>query len=168
MSEIQMALADGQQEVDALKAAAASCAESWTKAGTPGKWSPSQLVEHVALSLEASALDMRGERSTLPQLPGIVRPLARVFLFNRVLQREAFPKAKTNKAMNPAQGPGSVAEGQARLDAAWKTFSDAALAAGLGSFEAESRVFGRVHLRDYVRFQLLHARHHRLQLPGQK
>lgn len=168
MSEIQQALSEGQHEVDALKAAASSCAETWMTTPAPGKWSPSQLVEHVARSLEESALDMRGERSKLPQLPALVRPIARMFLFNRVLQKEAFPKAKTNKAMDPERGPATPAESHARLDASWKAFSDSALAVGIGGGEAASRVFGRVHLKDYVRFQLLHARHHRLQLPGQR
>ncbi len=64
---------------DFLEAATAR-EDVWTKPRAPGKWSPSQLVEHVARSLEESANEVRGLRSKFPNLPFFLRPVARAFL----------------------------------------------------------------------------------------
>jgi len=52
--------------VNDLLAAAKAREAVWTEPRAPGKWSPSQLVEHVARSLEESANEVRGVRSKFP------------------------------------------------------------------------------------------------------
>src|SRR5437899_729825 len=90
---------------------------AWTSPRAPGKWSPSQIVEHVARSLEESANMAAGRPSKFPRLPGVLHPIVRGLLFKRVLRRAAFPKARTNKAMDPASGPATSAEGRTRVEA---------------------------------------------------
>jgi hypothetical protein len=68
----------------------------WAVARAPGKWSPSQIVEHVARSLEESANMATGRPSKFPGLPALVYPVVRGLLFRRVLRNAAFPKARTN------------------------------------------------------------------------
>jgi hypothetical protein len=140
------------------------CADVWAVPVRPGKWSPSQILEHVARSLEESGKDMLGQRSKLPQLPAPLRFLARHLGFNRVLKKEAIPAgAKANRALNPLEGPPTPSAGQDRLRSAWHEFEQAW---GRMDGPARSRLFGTVPASDYVRFQEIHTRHHQAQLLG--
>jgi len=148
---------------DFLEAATAR-EDVWTKPRAPGKWSPSQLVEHVARSLEESANEVRGLRSKFPNLPFFLRPVARAFLFNRVLRNGSFPKARTSRPFNPIEGPPSLADAQQRLDQALDAFMAACHECASGNQKVRSTVFGLVALDDYARFQECHTRHHTMQL----
>ena len=85
--------------VNDLLAAAKAREAVWTEPRAPGKWSPSQLVEHVARSLEESANEVRGVRSKFPNLPFFLRPVARTLLFNRVLRKGTFPPSPDERAI---------------------------------------------------------------------
>ena len=125
MRDINTALAASKQAVEQLIAGGEHYGVAWSVPRVPGKWSPSQIVEHVARSLEESANMAVGRPSKFPRLPGVVRPIVRGLLFKRVLRMGAFPKAKTNKAMNPVSGPATAAEGRARLETAHQKFDEA-------------------------------------------
>jgi hypothetical protein len=150
--------------VNDLLEAAKARGDVWTKPRAPGKWSPSQLVEHVARSLEESANEVRGVRSKFPNLPFFLRPVARAFLFNRVLRKSSFPKARTSRPFNPIEGPPSLADAQRRLDQALNAFMAACHECASANREVRSTVFGVVPLDDYARFQECHTRHHTMQL----
>src|ERR1051325_4519586 len=109
MADMDRALAANREAVDELIAVSERTGHAWPVASAPGKWSPSQIVEHVARSLDESANLLSGAPTKLPSLPFFMRPIARGLLFNRVLRKRAFPKARTNKAMDPASGPGTPA-----------------------------------------------------------
>ena len=132
----------------------------------PGKWSPSQVVEHVARSLDESANVVSGAPSKFPKLPFFLRPVARGMLFNRVLRNGAFPKARTNKAMNPAEGPATPAAARTRLEEAHARFDRACRASATSGGVVSSATFGNVSVSDYARFMELHTRHHCRQMPG--
>src|SRR5919201_5214406 len=102
MTELETVLAGNRNAIRDLVAAAENAAGAWTVPRAPGKWSPSQVVEHVARSLDESANVVSGAPSKFPKLPFFLRPVARGMLFNRVSRNGAFPKARTNKAINPA------------------------------------------------------------------
>jgi hypothetical protein len=157
MAEINAALAACKDATDRLIAAAETSGPAWATPRAPGKWSPSQIVEHVARSLEESANVAAGRPSKFPKLPAILHPVVRGFLFKRVLRNSAFPKARTNKAMDPASGPATPAEGRVRLEAAQRKFDAACreLASRGGT-----TIFGAVGVEDYIRFMELHTRHH--------
>jgi hypothetical protein len=150
--------------VEAMIQTAPRTATQWATSPAPGTWSPSQLVEHVALALEASADDIAGRPSRFPNLPRPIRFLARKFLFDRVLRTGAFPKARTNSALNPASGPPTPAAGAARLEAAWGRLSATCATAAARDHQMTSTIFGRVGLVDYIRFQTQHTWHHHRQL----
>ena len=87
----------------------------------PGKWSPSQVVEHVGLVLEESANVVSGTPSKFPTLPAFVRPMVRRLLFNRVLKKRGIPpgifgvplfSASTSSLISllPARVPSSATE----------------------------------------------------------
>ena len=85
MSVIMKELGAARTAVDELLQSIARCVENWQEPRAPGKWSPSQIVEHLARALEESAKDMSGKQSKLPRLPRPMRFLARHLLFNRVV-----------------------------------------------------------------------------------
>lgn len=160
MADVNVALEANSAAVREMIAAAEQCGSAWTTPRAPGKWSPCQVVEHVARALEESANVVSGAPSKFPTLPVFVRPLVRGLLFKRVLKKNAFPKAKTNKAMDPASGPATTAEGRARLEGALAKFDQACRERAAGGQHVQSTVFGTVSVADYATFMAVHTRHH--------
>jgi len=163
---IQTHLAANRAAVDELLAAAERAKAAWNAPCAPGKWSPSQIVEHVARVLEESAKVVVGAPSAFPSLPRFLRPLVRGLYFSRTLKKNAFPKSKTPQAFHPPTGPADPARARARLEAALGDFERACTTQAARSDSVTSSVFGTVSLEDYARFQELHTRHHARQLPG--
>jgi len=166
MTEVNDVLLANRAAVNELIAAAERCGPAWSTPRAPGKWSPSQVVEHVARSLDESANVVSGAPSKFPTLPFFLRPVVRAFLFNRVLRTNAFPKAKTNKAMNPASGPATPGEGRVRLERVLARFDRECRACASGGRSVASATFGTVSVEDYARFLELHTRHHCKQMPA--
>src|SRR5215472_7692397 len=100
MTDIDTALAANRDAIEQLIRAGEQSGATWLAPRAPGKWSPSQIVEHVARGLDEAANIVAG-RPTLPMPPAVVRLIAR-FMFKRVLRKAVFPKGfKAHKAMNP-------------------------------------------------------------------
>src|SRR6266446_6354282 len=156
MANIEAALAACNYATHDLIAAADRCGSTWAVAPAPGKWSASQIVEHVARSLEESANVAAGRPSKFPKLPAVLHPVVRGLLFKRVLRKAAFPKAKTNKALDPASGPTTPAEGRVRLETAHEKFDEACRQLASRGEAIRTTVFGAVGVEDYVRFMELH------------
>ncbi len=165
MAETGQVLSATRTAVSDLAAAADASGSEWTTPRASGKWSPSQVVEHVARALEESAHVVAGVPSKFPTLPGVVRPIVRALFFNRVLRNGAFPKARTVKPLDPLSGPATPAEGRARLEAALAEFEKACRERAARGERVPSTVFGSVSVADFARFQEIHARHHRKQMP---
>lgn len=167
MADVAEALRQNRAAVGELLAAAEGAHAVWAQPRAPGKWSPAQLVEHVARALEQSGRAIAGQPTDFPKFPGFLRPLLRGFFFNKVLKSGRFPGgARTNKAFDPATGPATPADARVRVEAALGKLEQAARARGDGEQRVNSTVFGWVTLHDYVMFQAVHTRHHRRQLPG--
>ena len=164
MPDINAALAASKEAIEQLIVAGERTGPAWTASRAPGKWSPSQIVEHVARSLEESANMAAGRPSKFPKLPAVIHPVVRGLLFKRVLKKAAFPKAKTNKAMDPASGPATPSEGRARLVSAHQKFDEACRQIASQGERMRTTVFGAVRVEDYVRFMELHTRHHGRQM----
>jgi DinB family protein len=168
MTDIDIALAGSKDAIEQMIVAGERTGSAWTTPRAPGKWSPSQIVEHVARSLEESANMAAGRPSKFPTLPAVIRPVVRSLLFNRVLRNAAFPKAKTNKAMDPVSGPATPAEGRARLDTAHQKFEEACRQIASHDGRIRTTIFGVVSVRDYVRFMEIHTRHHNKQMANRQ
>ncbi len=168
MTDLNGALAGNRAAVSELIATAERAGSAWTVPCAPGKWSPSRVVEHVALSLEQSANVVAGAASKFPSLPGFLRPLVRILFFNRILKKGVFPKAKTPKALDPASGPATPAQARVRMEGALAKFDQACRARVASGQKVASTIFGTVSVEDYARFQELHVRHHCKQMPGQR
>jgi hypothetical protein len=164
MADLTRALQDTRVALAEMAEAAERSGARWTAPRAPGKWSPSQVVEHVALSFEESAKVLAGQPSRFPRLPSLIRPVVRAVFFRRVLDKGAFPKARTNRAMNPDVGPSTPAEGRVRLEQAFARFERESVALHAAGRPVPSEVFGPVSVPDYARFQELHTRHHLKQM----
>ncbi len=160
MADVTTVIAANREAVSELVAASERCGPVWTTPRAPGKWSPSQIVEHVARSIEESANMMAGAPTKFVTLPFFLRPVARTLLFKRVLRTGGFPKARTNKAMDPQSGPATPAEARARLENALAKFDREVRARAQTSDTVTSSAFGIIAVADYARFIEIHTRHH--------
>ena len=166
MPDIDRPLAELRAAVGELVAATERAGASWTKPRAPGKWSPSQVVEHVARIMEESANVADGRPSRFPTMHFLLRPILRILFFKRTLRRNDFPKMKAIDAFVPIAGPGTAADGRDRLQGAITLFDQACRARAASGQEVASTIFGAVPVADFARFQELHIRHHYLQMPG--
>ncbi|MEP6591965.1 MAG: DinB family protein [Gemmatimonadota bacterium] len=167
MSDLDVALVKLGTASAELLVAADNCAASWTVPRALGKWSPAQVVEHVARSFDESVKVVAGEPSSFPVLPRLIRPIVRAIFFTKAIKRGVFPTgAKTNKPLDPEAGSATPSAARARLDAAVAGFAQACRAQVAAGHPVMSTVFGAVPVVDYVRFQELHVRHHTGQMPG--
>ncbi|HMG97148.1 MAG TPA: DUF1569 domain-containing protein [Gemmatimonadaceae bacterium] len=166
MPDIDRPLAELRAAVGELVAAADRAGASWTRPRAPGKWSPSQVVEHVARIMEESANVADGRPSKFPTMHFLLRPVIRILFFKRTLWRNDFPKMKAIDAFVPIAGPGTPADGRDRLQGALTLFDQACRARTASGQKVASTMFGAVPVADFARFQELHVRHHIMQMPG--
>ena len=165
MADVDDVLAANRAAVLDLVAAAERSAATWTTPRAPGKWSPSQVVEHVARGLEEGANVVSGAPS-IPMPPALLRLVARLF-FYRILKKGVFPKGfKSHKAMDPASGPATPAEARVRLEGAFARFDQECRRRDASGQHVVSTGFGTVSVEDFVRFNAIHTRHHGKQMPG--
>lgn len=137
--------------------------ERWAAPRAPGKWSPAQVVEHVALAYETNTQLFRGP---VPGgAPRWVRPLIRKFLLGLVLRRGDFPRrSRAPKVMEPnvSQSAGPPSELLPRLQSAVDVFQTSAAAHPRDTLDHP--YFGHVPLTDIVKLSEIHTRHHAAQL----
>ena len=164
MRTIDSALAASREAAEQLLSDAESLGPAWATPRAPGKWSPSQIVEHVARSLDATAALAHGQPSSFPKLPVVVHPLLRI-VFRRLLNARSWPKGKTTRAMNPDAGPSTAMEGRARLQAAHARYEAACRELAARGAPIRTPMFGAVPVEDFVQFMAQHIRHHWRQLP---
>ena len=165
MAKLKGVLAANREAVDTLLAAAENAESVFTTPRAPGKWSPSQVVEHVARTLDESARMVTGEQVRFPRVPALFRPVVRRVFFNRVVRTGSFPKAKTRKPFDPESGPATPAAARTRLNEAFGRFREACQTDAPVDGKVRSETFGAVPLADYVRFVAAHTRHHTKQIP---
>lgn len=139
--------------------------DAWTRPPAAGKWSPAQVAEHVAITMDQSVKILEG-RSTPVSLPRLLRPLVRRFMLRPILQRGRFMRGgKAPKDFLPSAGGVLQAEVAAALERSLFAYEQSIARQRQGGHDTfEHPVFGRIPLADYVRLNELHARHHEAQL----
>jgi DinB family protein len=149
-----------------LSAARAVVPGSFAKPRAEGKWSPAQIAEHLAKSYEMS-LEMLTGRYAGPRPPFLVRPFVRFFLLRPVLQKGAFARPfQSPSPLRASQDPGLPDVVLPRLERASRAVEQAVLAEqAAGRTRVDHAFFGRIPIADHLRFQVIHTRHHRRQLP---
>lgn len=98
MADLETALNTHHQVAEAFLAAAGAVPTTqWGQPRLPGKWSPGQVVEHVALAYEVNRGVLQG-RAPAVTAPRFLRPLIRRFGLEPVLRRGRFiPGSKSLK-----------------------------------------------------------------------
>ena len=167
MVDLSMALAANLTAVRDFNAATDTLGAVWTTPRAPGKWSPAQLAEHIAVSYEVSSRMLRGEDVGLRPVPRLLRPLLRWFVIRNILETGNFGRpARTFKPFEPVSPSANPAAARARLDASVAAFEKQVRAGTpIGDFTFVHPAFGKLHVSDYVRLQEVHTRHHMKQLP---
>ena len=165
----QAALALHRSSIETFLAAAEAVPEArWMLPVAEGKWSPGQIAEHLSLSLEAVAREVRGESSMRYRLSWWKRLWARHRYLPGILKKKRFPSgARAPRETRPAEETAPRGEALARLRAA---------NAGIERVYAETPRAARRRLRhpyfgaltapDFFGVIALHALHHRSQLPS--
>jgi uncharacterized protein DUF1569 len=97
MVDVSTVIAANREAVNELIAASERCHAVWTTPRASGKWSPSQIVEHVARSIEESANMMAGAPTKFVALPFFLRPVARTLPFRRVLRTDFRTRRRTRR-----------------------------------------------------------------------
>lgn len=138
--------------------------EAWQRSSAPGKWSPAEVTEHVALVYERT----RGLlHSPSPGgVPRLLRPIIRYLYVRPILRTGRFPaNGKAPGAFRPSASPAKTEDLCARLRATADEFeADVERLASQGEVAVDHPIFGRVKLADSLRFLALHTAHHRRQL----
>src|SRR5262245_45863830 len=168
MSDLQSTILDNREAVDAFIASARAVPQSaWAKPRAPGKWSPAQVTEHVAIVYEGAKAIVDGT-FTGRSAPCLVRPLIRLIAVNSILRTGRFKTGlKAPRFFQPAatSTTTSLDDLAARLRASAGAFEAAVESAATQSRSfVDHPMFGRVGLADYTRLQAIHTRHHAPQL----
>ena len=166
MASVKSTIADNRDAVDAFIATARTVPPSaWTTPPAPGKWSPGQVTEHVAIAYERSREILNGKFSGR-SMPRALRPLIRILAFNPIIRTGRFrPGVKAPAPFQPTASPASITDLAARLRGAAAAFeADVETAAEEGRTTVNHPFFGRVAIVDYARLQAIHTRHHAQQL----
>ena len=168
MSDLDTAIADNHQAVDEFTGAARAVDPTrWTLPRAEGKWSPAQVVEHVALTYEYSRAVLNNSAPG-PAAPRFLRPLVRRFFVKPVLKRGSFkPNGKAPTMFQPSSSPEGPIDLLVRLETAVRLFENELRASDRsGRSTLDHPFFGAMPVTDYLRLQAIHARHHRAQLRG--
>jgi len=168
MTTLDDRIRENRDAVDRFVAAAELLpATQWNRETAPGKWSPAQIAEHVAISYELSAAAMRGAFPGTAA-PRFLRPVIRTFFLKPVLKSGRFARAaKAPKPFEPTAAPAASEVVLPRVRMASAALEQAITAeARAGRDTMDHPFFGSVSLADYVQLQAIHTSHHRGQLPG--
>jgi hypothetical protein len=166
MAELQDTIADNRRAIEAFIAGARAVpSAAWLRPRAPGKWSPAQVTEHIAIAYEVARAVVEGTYSGRAA-PRIVRLVIRAIGFNPIVRSGRFRRGtKAPAIFQPTESPASVGDLTGRLEAAAGGFVAAVEAAARqGQAVVDHPFFGRVALPDYTRLQAIHTRHHHEQL----
>lgn len=139
----------------------------WARSLAPGKWSPAQVAEHLALTYEGVLREVEGGSPLRVRLSAVHRALLRWLLLPHILFHRSFPlRAPAVRELRP-EGEAHPARDAVlpRLEALGERFErelDAAWRAGGG--RVTHPFFGSVPPTKALRFCAVHLEHHRRQL----
>ncbi len=167
MAEIEDVIAENRKATEQFLATARNVPpEKWAQPVTPGKWSPAQIVDHIAVTTEVALKAINGDPS-MGSIPKFLRFIPRKLGFDPTIRKRRFPEKQRGPAVfAPSAGHPSYETSVERLNraiAALETHVNGRMAKGEHSFEHS--FFGRVSIPDYIRFGTLHTQHHERQLP---
>ena len=168
MADPDAAITSNRRALSAfVDAAHAAPPALWAIPRAPGKWSPGQVAEHVALAYEQTRRMLQGSFDG-PARPRYQQLLARWIGLPQLLRRGVFGTGpfRTPDFIQPSGSPASSTVLLARLEAAAHDLEEdlAAVSDTPRRATVDHPIFGRVPLRDLLSFLVIHTNHHRPQL----
>jgi hypothetical protein len=138
---------------------------AWQQA-PPGKWTPAQIVEHLALALEMSATTFAARRAKEPMArrgTTLREKIGKVFTFG--LGRFPPGLRAPERTTPPPRVDGRAAEAHFRAAvAAWAAVERDLLPARRNDLFVKHPRLGDLTLEEWARFHDVHARHHARQI----
>ena len=167
MPTLEDVIAENRKATDHFLATARKVpAAKWAQPVAPGKWSPAQIVDHIAVTTEVALKAINGDPS-MGSIPKFLRFLPRKLGFDPTIKKGRFPeKQRGPKVFAPSPDHPAYEASAAKIERAITALEShvrTVLAAGTHSFEHS--FFGRIAIIDYIRFGTLHTEHHERQLP---
>ena len=149
-----------------LDAAAALPADAWTTPWQPGKWTPAEITEHLALTYRVFIGEATTGATMKLKLTPFRRRMLKLLLLPHMLFHRKFPKgARAPREVRPEAPAGSREEALEGLRGLGEQFERAAEAArGAGKPGLTHPYFGLVDWNRGLRFCALHIEHHRGQI----
>jgi len=138
---------------------------AWQQA-PPGKWTPAQIVEHLALALEMSATTFAARRAKEPMArrgTTFREKVGKVFTFG--LGRFPPGLRAPERTTPPPRVDGHAAEAHFRAAvAAWEGVERDLLPARRHDLFVKHPRLGDLTLEEWGRFHIVHSRHHTRQI----
>jgi hypothetical protein len=137
----------------------------WTRAPT-GKWSPAQIVEHLALSIETSGARF-AERSARPPVRRRSRGLVNHAAFWCVIRRGWFPsgfRAPAGARPGAAPAPRAVERRFRESHARFDMLASTLLPGRAADLFVRHPAIGDMTVEEWLRFHVVHCRHHARQV----
>jgi hypothetical protein len=156
-----------------LRAAGQIAASEWDRPPADGKWSAAEVVEHVRLSFDVMATEVKGGSGMRVVVSPWKAFVLRWLFLPRILRTGRFPRgSRAPKEVRPTPTSADRNEAMARLRVASEELSDAcARVASPRSRRLTHAYFGPLPLPTVLRLLARHTRHHEKQLaraPGQR
>ncbi len=141
-------------------------ADSEWERGPAGKWTPAQIVEHLALGLTLSAATFQSRRNHAPMKRRRRTPaeqVARLFIFG--LRRFPPGRKAPERTTPPPQIDRRAAEAHflAAIEA-WDQVDRALLPERRADLFVKHPRMGDLTVEEWMRFHVIHARHHAKQI----
>ena len=140
-------------------------AAEW-QAGPEGKWTPAQIVEHLALGLELSAKTFQSRRDRAPMTRRARTPAEKIAKL-LILGFGWFPPGRKAPSLTmPTQGiTRETAEAHFLAGVSiWQQLERELLPARRHDLFAKHPRLGDLTLEEWIRFHKVHARHHARQI----
>jgi hypothetical protein len=150
-----------------VAAAGALSPAQWDTPLAPGKWSPSEIAEHVRLTYEVLANELEGRPGLRIRTPPWLRIWLRFRYLGGILRSGRFPQpARAPKEVRPGPGPFvNSAVLAALLDAAVRCETKLRPRWHDAGAAVTHHLFGRLPAAQALRLVTVHTQHHRAQLP---
>lgn len=167
-SKFRAALEAHRAAVEDFLVAAERIDESqWAVPRGEGKWSPGQVVEHVATSYDVLIGEMHGGPGMKIKTRWWQRLILRFTVVPKIMKKGEFPAgARAPREVRPPDDPGPKGAVLAQLRQRSEEFdTEIETFAKDPSARLTHAYFGRKNVADVVRFCEVHVVHHRKQLP---
>jgi hypothetical protein len=141
-------------------------ADAWKMPRAPGKWSPAQIAEHLALAYEAMLSELRGGPAMKPRAKPWQQTIFRWVVLPHILFHRSIPRAASPREMRPAAeaGPDRAPVLHRLAERAGELERELGRARRAGGGYLTHPYFGPVPPLKVLRFAGVHLDHHRKQL----